>query len=44
MDKLEQMRAAVARLNEAADAYYNGRSELMTDFELTSSGTPSSTR
>ena len=33
MDKLEQMRAAVARLNEAADAYYNGRAELMTDFE-----------
>ena len=33
MDKLEQMRAAVERLNAAADAYYNGRSELMTDFE-----------
>ena len=33
MDKLEQMRVAVARLNEAADAYYNGRAELMTDFE-----------
>ncbi len=33
MDKLEQMREAVARLNAAADAYYNGRGELMTDFE-----------
>ena len=32
-DRLEEMRAAVARLNEAADAYYNGRGELMTDFE-----------
>lgn len=31
--KLEQMRAWVAQLNEAADAYYNGRGELMTDFE-----------
>ena len=33
MDALQQMRAAVERLNEAADAYYNGRPELMTDFE-----------
>ena len=32
-DRLEQMRTAVARLNAAADAYYNGRGELMTDFE-----------
>lgn len=32
-DRLEEMRAAVARLNEASDAYYNGRGELMTDFE-----------
>ena len=31
--KLEQMRAWVAQLNEAADAYYNGRGELMADFE-----------
>ncbi len=31
--KMEQMRAWVAQLNEAADAYYNGRAELMTDFE-----------
>jgi len=27
------MRDAVAKLNAAADAYYNGRGELMTDFE-----------
>jgi DNA ligase (NAD+) len=32
-DKIEQMREMVARLNAAADAYYNGRGELMTDFE-----------
>ena len=32
-EKTEQMRAMVAQLNEAADAYYNGRGELMTDFE-----------
>ncbi len=32
-DALDELRAAVARLNEAADAYYNGRGELMTDFE-----------
>ncbi len=32
-DKLDEMRAWVAQLNEAADAYYNGRRELMTDFE-----------
>ncbi len=31
--RIEQMRAWTARLNEAADAYYNGRGELMTDFE-----------
>lgn len=31
--KIEQMRDMVARLNAAADAYYNGRGELMTDFE-----------
>jgi len=33
MDKIEQMRTWVAQLNAAADAYYNGRGELMTDFE-----------
>ena len=32
-EKLELMRRWVAQLNEAADAYYNGRGELMTDFE-----------
>ena len=32
-EKLEQMRAWVTQLNEAADAYYNGRRELMTDYE-----------
>ncbi|MGN0846293.1 MAG: NAD-dependent DNA ligase LigA [Kiritimatiellia bacterium] len=31
--KIDQMRAWVAQLNEAADAYYGGRGELMTDFE-----------
>ena len=30
---LEKMREMVDRLNEAADAYYNGRNELMTDYE-----------
>lgn len=30
---LEQMRTWVAQLNAAADAYYNGRGEIMTDFE-----------
>lgn len=33
MDATEEMRGLVARLNEAADAYYSGRGELMTDFE-----------
>lgn len=36
MDKqllIDEMHAAVQRLNAAADAYYNGREELMTDFE-----------
>lgn len=28
-----EMREIVAKLNAAADAYYNGRGELMTDFE-----------
>ena len=32
-EKLEQMRAMVAQLNRAADAYYNGLGELMTDHE-----------
>ncbi len=32
-EKLELMRAWTAQLNAAADAYYNGLGELMTDFE-----------
>ena len=32
-DRLETMRAWTAQLNAAADAYYNGRGEQMTDFE-----------
>jgi len=32
-EKIAQMRAWVAQLNAAADAYYNGQAELMTDFE-----------
>jgi DNA ligase (NAD+) len=33
MNELEQMKEWVATLNSAADAYYNGKAELMTDFE-----------
>lgn len=33
MNPTEEMRGLVTRLNEAADAYYSGRGELMTDFE-----------
>ena len=33
MSMIEEMKQAVRRLNEAADAYYSGRGELMTDFE-----------
>lgn len=33
IDAVEEMKSAVARLNEAADFYYSGRGELMTDFE-----------
>lgn len=32
-NKQKEMRAMVERLNAASDAYYNGRGELMTDFE-----------
>ena len=32
-EKMETMRAWAAQLNAAADAYYNGRGERMTDFE-----------
>ncbi len=36
MDKLEKMKSLVAELNAASDAYYNGKSELMTDAEFDS--------
>ena len=29
----EEMRVLIERMNEASDAYYNGRGELMTDYE-----------
>ena len=32
-DKTRRMQQLVRELNEASDAYYNGRSELMTDYE-----------
>lgn len=32
-DKITTMRSLVAKLNDAADAYYNGRAELMSDYE-----------
>ena len=32
-EKLNEMRELVDQLNQASDAYYNGRPELMTDFE-----------
>lgn len=32
-NSVSRIRGLVSRLNEAADAYYNGRGELMTDFE-----------
>lgn len=32
-DRIEKMRSLIAQLNAAADAYYNGRAELMSDFE-----------
>jgi DNA ligase (NAD+) len=33
MDKLQRMQQLVEQLNRASDAYYSGRSELMTDYE-----------
>ena len=35
MDELEldEMRSIVSKLNEASDAYYNGKGEIMSDFE-----------
>ena len=32
-DKLRKMRELIDLLNRAADAYYNGQGELMTDYE-----------
>ena len=32
-DKVKQMKELVDKLNEAADAYYNGKAEMMTDYE-----------
>ena len=32
-DKILRMEQLVRELNEASDAYYNGRSEQMTDYE-----------
>ena len=32
-DKITRMQQLISELNEASDAYYNGRSELMTDYE-----------
>ena len=33
MDIIEQMKQLVGELNRASDAYYNGRGEIMTDYE-----------
>lgn len=33
MDKLQRMQELVEQLNRASDAYYNGRDELMSDYE-----------
>ena len=33
MDKYAQMELLIKQLNEASDAYYNGRKELMSDYE-----------
>lgn len=32
-EKLLQMKSLVKRLNQASDSYYNGKGELMTDYE-----------
>ena len=32
-NKNTEMQQLIVRLNEASDAYYNGRGELMTDYE-----------
>lgn len=36
MDKLEKMKSLVSELNAASDAYYNGKSEIMTDADFDS--------
>ena len=33
MDRIQEMRELIGRLNEASDAYYNGQGERMTDYE-----------
>lgn len=33
MTKTEEMKALIEQLNKASDAYYNGREELMTNYE-----------
>ena len=33
MDVKQQMQDLIDRLNTASDAYYNGREEILTDFE-----------
>ena len=35
-EKLLQMKSLVERLNQASDSYYNGKGELMTDYESVS--------
>lgn len=32
-EKLLQMKSLVEKLNQASDSYYNGKGELMTDYE-----------
>ena len=32
-EELQKMKELVARLNEASEAYYNGRAELMSDYQ-----------
>ena len=32
-EKLLQMKSLVERLNQASNSYYNGKGELMTDYE-----------
>lgn len=33
MNKIEEMQQLIDQLNQASDAYYNGRAEVMTDYE-----------